>query len=68
VSLRTNAERLLRDVQAAHQRLTAGLDEISPDDAPAPGQRPATIGSARREGIATPGGGELEVPEFLPRR
>ena len=55
-SLRVNAERLLRDVRAAHDELKARLDAVDVDRRPAP----------RR--TAEPEAPELDVPEFIPRR
>ncbi len=59
-SLRTNAERLLRDVRMAAGQLNARLEgartALGSDDA-APSRRGAE-----------PMGGELDVPEFLPRK
>jgi hypothetical protein len=63
VSLRRNAERLLRDVQLAHSRLVAELDQaMPPGAADEPAVRP------RRDEPSPPLGGDLDVPEFLPRR
>ena len=55
-ALRVNADRLLRDVRAAHDELKTRLDRVEPDRvAPAAGrERPAE--------------GDLDVPEFIPRR
>jgi hypothetical protein len=55
-ALRINAERLLRDVRAAHDELKARLDAVEPD------RRPPPSGRAQREAP------DLDVPEFLPRR
>ena len=52
-SLRTNAERLMRDVSAAHGRLVAGLDQAAPADT-TPRRRPREAGPVD------------DVPEFLP--
>jgi hypothetical protein len=51
VSLRNNAERLLRDVRLAHGGMTARLDQVGPG---AGGRRPEEPGE------------DLDVPEFLP--
>ena len=57
-ALRVNAERLLRDVRAAHNELKARLDAVDLD-------RPPPAASAR---APEPAGPDLDVPEFLPRR
>jgi hypothetical protein len=72
VSMRNNAERLLRDVRLAHGGMTARLDQVGPGGeprAPRPGERRGA-GAARR--TAGPGdddedsGEDLDVPEFIP--
>ena len=56
-ALRTNAERLLRDVRAAHDELKARLDRADPD---------LTASRAdRRPGSRRPRRDEPDVPEFL---
>lgn len=62
-SLRTNADRLLRDVKHAHASLTAGLGQA------VPGVAPATLDtrSPSLEAPATGPGLHLDVPEFIPR-
>jgi hypothetical protein len=69
VSLRNNAERLLRDVRLAHGGLTARLDQSAPGasgrEQDAPGERRArseTSVPRRDDGPDD----ELEVPEFVP--
>ena len=58
-SLRTNAERLLRDIKLAHAAMTARLDQATPGPALESDPRP------RRP----PGDGDsLDVPEFMPGR
>ncbi len=57
VSLRNNAERLLRDVRLAHGGLTARLDQASP------GGIDAAVGRSR-EGDSPDD--DLDVPEFIP--
>jgi hypothetical protein len=57
-ALRINAERLLRDVRAAHGALNARLDAVDRDRRPAPPM-------SRRSEPAPP---DLDVPEFIPRR
>ena len=51
VSLRNNAERMLRDVRLAHGGLTARLDQAGP--------------GASARGSDEPGE-DLDVPEFIP--
>ena len=58
VSLRNNAERLLRDVRLAHGGMTARLDQASPDGG---------TGGAERSRRDDEPGGDLDVPEFIPR-
>ncbi len=60
-ALRINAERLLRDVRAAHVALTSRLDGVDPDRSPAPARSDA----GRRAPAAT--SDEPEIPEFIPR-
>ena len=59
VSLRNNAERLLRDVRLAHGGMTARLDQASPSGGQ---QQSAPAASARPDGP----GEDLDVPEFIP--
>jgi hypothetical protein len=55
--LRTNAERLLRDVRLAHGSMTARLDQAGP---------PGGLGPASsRRGLDEPDE-DLDVPEFIP--
>jgi vacuolar-type H+-ATPase subunit H len=66
-SLRSNAERLLRDVQLIHSRMVAQIDRA---DGGLPGA-PAPEDRARsRQRTAAPGRGAdpdvLDVPEFIP--
>ena len=60
-SLRSNAERLLRDVQRIHSQLLARLDRIDagPGQAPAPRRSPGAEPPADN-------GEVLDVPEFIP--
>ena len=65
VSLRNNAERLLRDVRLAHGGMTARLDQAAPS-----GKQPAEQGNKkkdRRETDEDEPNDDLEVPEFIPR-
>jgi F0F1-type ATP synthase membrane subunit b/b' len=57
VSLRNNAERLLRDVRLAHGSMTARLDQAGPGAS----VRPASS----RTGLEEPDE-DLDVPEFIP--
>ena len=69
-SLMVNADRLLRDVREAHDRLVAALERFGPDPQPRtdPDRRPAPArkGAAARPRASLPGE-ELDVPEFIPR-
>lgn len=62
-SLRANAERLLGDVASAHQALTAEIDRVDPQSSPAPASRRQIRPRSTEED-----NGDLEIPEFLPRR
>ena len=68
-SLRSNAERLLRDVRLTHGSMTARLDQAGARDAGGrePAQRAA--GRVRQAGLELGDDGDdgLEVPEFVPR-
>lgn len=55
-SLRVNADRLLRDIRAAHDELKARLDAVDVERRPAPKR------------AAEPEPPELDVPEFMPRQ
>jgi hypothetical protein len=59
-SLRTNAERLLRDIRLAHAAMTARLDQAAPGAPLESDPRP------RRGGRSDEG--DLDVPEFMPGR
>jgi hypothetical protein len=78
-SLRSNAERLLRDVQAVHSRMVAELDRIDGGQRPSPAGRPgpARVGGRSPSDVVAPrrdrgrvadGGEVLDVPEFIPQR
>jgi hypothetical protein len=70
VSLRNNAERLLRDVRLAHGGLTARLDQSAPGGSGRRGDEAArggATGGTSRQGDRDDGpDDELEVPEFVP--
>jgi hypothetical protein len=69
VSLRNNAERLLRDVQLTHGGMTARLDQIGP--APKPKRATSTSenpsAGRRRAPRKERADDDLDVPEFIPR-
>jgi hypothetical protein len=79
-SLRSNAARLLRDVQAIHSNMLERIDRVDPEraslarargasiSAPASGRSAMTDREARgRRSPAYPeDGGDLQVPEFIP--
>ncbi len=76
-SLRANAERLLKDVQAIHRRMVGQIERVEAAAAKAPprsrgsadGGRKATrdgSASGRPTAPVSPGDDELDVPEFLP--
>ncbi len=64
VSLRNNAERLLRDVRLAHGGMTARLDQAAPSVREARRSVPTRQRRASREDEP---GDDLDVPEFIPR-
>ena len=66
VSLRNNAERLLRDVRLAHGSMTARLDQASPSGGVGPGGGSGRAGASRRAQEDDDGDDELDVPEFIP--
>jgi hypothetical protein len=67
-ALRSNSERLLRDVQAIHSRMVGELDRV--DGGASRLSVPSDSGAARRPrdlGVRGPtDGDELDVPEFIP--
>ncbi len=65
-SMRVNAERLLRDIRMAHAELTARLNKAMPEEKGKPRSRGkgAAAGRTRSE----PANGDLDVPEFIPKR
>ena len=72
-SLRANADRLLKDVQRIHSKMTHDLDRAEPGaSAPAVSvSRSSRSRSAepQREAPTAPSTGEvLDVPEFIPRQ
>ncbi len=67
VSMRNNAERLLRDVRLAHGGLTARLDQAAPSERATTQRGAAASRRGRREGGEEGPGDDLEVPEFIPR-
>ena len=63
--LRSNAERLLHDIQTIHSRMVGDLDRVDPD---AGSER---VPAAEQEPEAEPEPGaadELQVPDFIPQR
>ena len=71
-AMRSNAERLLRDVQAIHSRMVAQLDQVDGGASriPSPRSSERDSGAARRPrdgGLNGPTDiDELDVPEFIP--
>jgi hypothetical protein len=59
-SLRTNAERLLRDIQAIHGRLRAEIERVETSGSK------GSVSPAPRETVRV-ADDELDVPEFMPR-
>jgi hypothetical protein len=68
-SLRSNAERLLRDVRLTHGSMTARLDQAEAGDAGGLEPAQGAAGRVRRAGLDLRGDGDdgLDVPEFVPR-
>ena len=64
VSLRNNAERLLRDVRLTHGSMTARLDQADAGGA-RERREPRIDPDAPSSGARL--GDDLEVPEFMPR-
>ena len=60
-ALRSNAERLLRDVRAAHTELTSRLDGADPSHWNGVSASPPAVTAAPDPAP------ELDVPEFIPR-
>ena len=72
VSLRNNAERLIRDVRLTHGAMTAHLDQVTvgPDediDEPASTRGREKRGRPRRPQSQSDND-DLDVPEFIPRQ
>jgi vacuolar-type H+-ATPase subunit H len=67
-SLRSNAERLLRDVQLIHSRMVAQIDRVDGGAGRAAGGSLSRRTGARSRGGGTGPGDEdvLDVPEFIP--
>ena len=68
-SLRSNAERLLRDVQSIHSRMVAQLDQVdggASRAAPSTWRRRPSPGHERDLPAAPVDGDVLDVPEFIP--
>jgi len=72
-SLRTNADRLLKDVQTIHTRMVAQIERVQGEAGPAraPRRSRSSAGQERDRGAAgdaapPPPDDELDVPEFVP--
>jgi hypothetical protein len=67
-ALRSNAERLLGDVQSIHRRMVAELDreERALGLTSSSGPRRPSPGAPPREESRDDGGDNLDVPEFIP--
>jgi hypothetical protein len=70
-SLRSNAELLLRDIQAVHSRMVAELDRVDGGASRIPPPRaiarePGTRRRSREPELPGPIDGELDIPEFIP--
>ena len=60
--LRSNAERLLTDIQTIHSRMVRELDQTDPD-----GGDSASSGDDQPRVADEPAADELDVPDFIPR-
>ena len=60
-SLRANAERLLRDVQAAHRQLSEDLERAAPSS-----ESDVRAGNGRRGAELPEPDADIDVPEFVP--
>ena len=67
VSLRNNAERLLRDVRLTHGSMTARLDQAAPGGYHAWRRGPERKAPPRAPPGTRAGYPDLDVPEFIPR-
>jgi hypothetical protein len=73
--LRSNAERLLRDVQSIHARMVGELERVEPESDSTSASAPASA-AAREPDAGESGGGEhaagdgdvLDVPDFVARQ
>jgi cell division septum initiation protein DivIVA len=70
-SLRTNADRLLKDVQTIHTRMVAQIERVQTEAGPARTPRRSSGGRERDRGAGgdappRPPDDELDVPEFVP--
>ncbi|MGA7705581.1 MAG: hypothetical protein WB998_11880, partial [Solirubrobacteraceae bacterium] len=62
-SMRTNAERLLRDVRLTHGSMTARLDQAVPGGSTTTPPRDPPLRRSVQDGPED----DLDVPEFMPR-
>lgn len=65
-SLRSNAERLLQDVQRIHSRMVGQIDTAAAPGAPQASTRSAVRGDHREQAPSAGSGEVLDVPEFIP--
>jgi hypothetical protein len=67
-SLKANADRLLRDVQRIHSRMTRELDSVgsATDEPEVTASRSRPSAADESESLLSPTGEVLDVPEFLP--
>jgi hypothetical protein len=67
-SLKANADRLLRDVQRIHSRMTRELDSVgrATDEPEVTASRSRPSAADEAESSLSPSGEVLDVPEFLP--
>ena len=68
-SLRSNAERILRDVQGVHSQMVTRLDRVEPRGSEPASEPRRTRGGESRTALEHSEPDDLpDVPEFIPRR
>jgi hypothetical protein len=65
-ALRSNAERLLHDIQTIHWRMLGELERVDPEGVAPPAVSEGDV--ARETSQAPDAEDQLDVPDFIPRR